>query len=331
MLDTDSISNYAAISYAWGEPVLDRTIYIGAHEVRITDSLFSALCRFRHPRHVTCLWADQLCISQEDLGEKNHQVAQMAKIFGMAREVYIWLGRPAEHHDIAFSMLNFLSANGGDVSTHYDRISNPERTLDYIRRKWQRHNPDVGLDDACAAFSKIAKKNWFERLWVVQEVMMSRQATFFCGQHRITYVNALEAFATFEPLVRIAGLVNLDANRETWVVKLYSTRNGIKTLRHDAATSFLELLIETSHLRVTEPRDRVFALASIANRDEPGSVRVDYGIALPALWRQVARFILEASESFTDSSHRVSVVLHSKGHSASQGTKRLLGRQILVL
>jgi hypothetical protein len=42
------------------------------------------------------LWADTICINQTDDQEKSLQVPLIAKIYGQAEEVLIWLGDEAE-------------------------------------------------------------------------------------------------------------------------------------------------------------------------------------------------------------------------------------------
>ena len=39
------------------------------------------------------LWNDAVCIDQENMAERNHQVRQMADIYRQARYVLIWAGR----------------------------------------------------------------------------------------------------------------------------------------------------------------------------------------------------------------------------------------------
>jgi len=38
------------------------------------------------------LWIDAICINQEDVDEKSHQVAMMGDLYSRCLTVYIWLG-----------------------------------------------------------------------------------------------------------------------------------------------------------------------------------------------------------------------------------------------
>ena len=51
----------------------------------IRDNIFHALTRLptKEPR---LLWIDAICINQEDKSERNHQVAQMGRIYAQAKK-----------------------------------------------------------------------------------------------------------------------------------------------------------------------------------------------------------------------------------------------------
>lgn len=107
---------YEAISYVWGDP-LD-TVTISATNLNqparpglipITKSLNDALRRLRHPDTVRVLWADGVCINQNDVGERGHQVRIMRNIYEMAKRVLVWLGPdPDGDSDGAFRSIKAL-------------------------------------------------------------------------------------------------------------------------------------------------------------------------------------------------------------------------------
>jgi len=51
------------------------------------------------------LWIDTICISQNDLEERNQQVRFMNMIYHNARRVLVWLGKEADESDIAIDYL----------------------------------------------------------------------------------------------------------------------------------------------------------------------------------------------------------------------------------
>lgn len=58
----------------------------------IRRNLHAALLQFRDTIDEVVLWADAICINQDDPIEKAHQVSRMNQIYGEADNVCIWLG-----------------------------------------------------------------------------------------------------------------------------------------------------------------------------------------------------------------------------------------------
>jgi hypothetical protein len=92
VVDRSDKPEYKAISYAWGEPIFPHTLQLTGGQLAITESLFGALHRFRSETKPVRLWADAVCINQDGVREKNHQVAYMHEVFEEAEDVLVWLG-----------------------------------------------------------------------------------------------------------------------------------------------------------------------------------------------------------------------------------------------
>lgn len=101
----DNDVKYTALSYTWGDPLSTTTILVNGATKRVTIDLEAAL---RHIRQLSCamvLWIDAICINQEDLAEKNHQVEMMKEIYTGAELVIAWLGTTSDDSDIAMEVL----------------------------------------------------------------------------------------------------------------------------------------------------------------------------------------------------------------------------------
>ena len=80
-LKADSLPNYSALSYVWGNPLMERPITCNGKTKYITVSLETALKHVvKHNPH-DYLWADQLCIDQLNGEERAQQVNIMGAIF----------------------------------------------------------------------------------------------------------------------------------------------------------------------------------------------------------------------------------------------------------
>jgi len=84
---------YEALSYEWGLPDKSREAIIDGSVIPITESLFRALqdLRLRNGKS-RVLWADAICINQDDIDERQHQVSVMGAIYRQASRVITYIG-----------------------------------------------------------------------------------------------------------------------------------------------------------------------------------------------------------------------------------------------
>jgi hypothetical protein len=112
---------YEALSYTWGSPDDKQIIKLNGHQISITHSLYVAL---QHLRQINsfgesgdsldyplkrCVWVDALCINQEDIQERNHQVRLMWSIYSKAARVLVWLGPEQDDSYAGMEMVRLLS------------------------------------------------------------------------------------------------------------------------------------------------------------------------------------------------------------------------------
>lgn len=99
MADSES---FTALSYTWEDPTKNRMIDIDGQYLPITRNLEDPLRYLRHKEKVLRLWADSICIDQDDIQERNRHVAHILTIYGAARDTnYHLLGqvkRQVEEH-----------------------------------------------------------------------------------------------------------------------------------------------------------------------------------------------------------------------------------------
>jgi hypothetical protein len=88
--EDDIAEHYVALSYVWGSQVERSTIIIDGKPKSVTASLDCALRHVREDRRILRLWADGVCINQEDTEEKNQQVRQMDLVYSTANHTVIF-------------------------------------------------------------------------------------------------------------------------------------------------------------------------------------------------------------------------------------------------
>ena len=117
---------YEALSYTWGDESnpsevkvypskpLPRTSTFSIHQIeaspseslQITKNLDTALQSLRYRDKERILWIDAICIDQTNNTEKSRQIPLMAKIYGVASNVLVWLGPGDSATDKAFDLMD---------------------------------------------------------------------------------------------------------------------------------------------------------------------------------------------------------------------------------
>jgi hypothetical protein len=96
---------YSALSYMWGKAIAEYTISLNGTPFLVRKNLWDFLRRARGDSFGGYLWIDALCIDQGTVGEKNHQVALMGKIYSHADVVIVWLGHVGEYIENAMAAI----------------------------------------------------------------------------------------------------------------------------------------------------------------------------------------------------------------------------------
>ncbi|KAF9872773.1 heterokaryon incompatibility protein [Colletotrichum karsti] len=158
---TTSQAEYEAISYTWGgeDNNMGETgsIRLGEKTFCVTPNCESALRHIRSKFTRKTVWIDAICINQDDVNERGHQVRVMPQIYSGARQVLIYIGEASPQDQELF---NFLSGKPDDCTTH-----------------WQLQFTVV----------ELLKRRYFSRVWILQEIALARKATLICGQNALPW------------------------------------------------------------------------------------------------------------------------------------------------
>jgi hypothetical protein len=103
----DDDLDFTALSYTWGDARDRRPVIVNGQQIRVTRNLRDAFQNIRESDESVRLLADALCINQEDVVERDHQVFQMRDIYMKASKTIIYLGNNDGSNTCA-SAWNFL-------------------------------------------------------------------------------------------------------------------------------------------------------------------------------------------------------------------------------
>lgn len=154
----DLIEKYTALSYVWEAPNCTSLVTIDGKAFYITASLDSALRHLRDTTRKRQIWADAICINQNDIGERNQQVNQMGSVYATADHTVIYLGEGTAGTD---RMLQNI----------HNEVPIP------IRR----------LESDASALEFLLMRPWFKRVWVLQELVLSRDPWIQCGAYLVRW------------------------------------------------------------------------------------------------------------------------------------------------
>lgn len=161
-LETASFENgkpsprYEALSYEWGSSTTCKAIFSNDCPIQVRENLWYALDALRHATESRVLWIDALCINQNDISERNHQVQQMADIYSQAACVLVWLGTATQQSRTAMAHLRKLKG------MLYDKRKPSVSQMARSPNKW-------------AALLGLLQNSYWSRVWIVQEIGLANK------------------------------------------------------------------------------------------------------------------------------------------------------------
>lgn len=234
----------------------------------MTRNLFEALQVFRLKDRPRDLWADAVCIDQENLSERSAQVQLMAQIFSGASRVLVWLG----HGDyfsiqVAFHFVcRYVNRYGRDYLQ-------PGESASYFWRDSERISHDSEVETGpsqtvgrCAvrALGQLFSCPYFRRGWVIQEVALPKVADVHWGHAQINihwlghvayYLLDTLGHEFSDDLKAYDGLREFDS--------MYSILE--QTQYNFIDRTFGRLLMETRGALFKDPRDRIYGMLGLRN------------------------------------------------------------------
>ncbi|KAK0657880.1 heterokaryon incompatibility protein-domain-containing protein, partial [Cercophora newfieldiana] len=272
-LSDDLIDTYTALSYVWGDPVRVGEILLDGQPFGLTASLRDALHDIRDEAREFRIWADAICINQDDVTERNKQVAMMGRIYSNATHTIIYLGA-------------FTTAVA--------------KALDMIDPRKSRHGPYRNSAGGVPtgpmweeALSDILNREWFRRVWVFQELVLSRDPWVQVGISRVRWDPFRELVFDLHKMASDGFNAGIRAESSKSAIHILEDMHKART--DDSSRSLFQLLQARRGMGATDPRDIIFGHLGIASLP-PGHrpyIEVDYSKSVMELYVSVALYILK--------------------------------------
>lgn len=295
--------NYNALSYVWGQAASGRTVEANGETAEVTDNLWSALMHLQQDDEDAVLWIDQLCINQHDPAERARQVAMMGEVYNRASTVIVWLGEADEDTDTVWGLLDEtepLQCPGGIrkvsglTNSHAYVPLEPEESDINDRASRSREMSALMSKDQSTwdALRNLVSRPWFSRVWVFQEVVVSRHCIIRCGPRKLSW----EAFDNAMALLEYGGFLDefdMSVAAED-VTTLTSTRcmyaDGIRT-------SLTHLLQRLRTWDATLQEDRIFAVRGLIQPACAEDLKVEYDEHISATYAAAAKACIRHDRS----------------------------------
>jgi len=152
--------DYIALSYFWGEARTHNDVHqitVDHQAYWVRTNLWTYFQAARTLDHSLPIYIDAICLNQLDIEEREHQVKLMSEVYSHANHTRIWLG-----------------------SIHIEQIGNLRLLrLDLDLTAHAPHSP--WNPQSFIGLSYICSRNYWRRLWIVQELLLSKTASVHCG------------------------------------------------------------------------------------------------------------------------------------------------------
>ena len=300
----DKAPSYTSVSYSWNDQQRDHYLHLDSHKLKIIENLQSGLPYLIKEASTQFLWADGICIDQENVEEKAIQLPLMREIYTRCQECLVWLGHSTPETDIAIDAIPRIAEH----LKLYDAIQGWEREGIAV------HSPELLESSLWKGLVDLFSRPWFRRVWTLQECVLPDRVIFLCGSKVL-------AFSDMEPLA-------LPLLHHLTTLQLFFFRNAALGqsnlykgfLRLRRITEFknlnqepkgcldtLRLIYFNRPLAATDSLDKIYGVLGLPDSSLRDYLVVDYQNTDVELSRQVAQwytsfgqdlFILNLASSF---------------------------------
>jgi len=315
----ESVPNFVALSYVWG-PETDKVPFIlNGTEVSITNNLSIALRHLQHDTEQILLWIDALCIDQSNVVEKGQQVLRMRDIYAAAESVTVWLGPAADNSDLIMEYLDTsgkkMVAQGQGVTSFF----NDPNAVNLVKQEVEKkpHLKELlrgpHMKTVVEALTALLARDWWYRVWVLQEFSTARRVYFQCGNKRsmldtfetaitlttkLLYSTAYSFASTMMLTGQTIGKV-AESPTANMAQAFFRERHHFQGVISQNRRNMADLLLTFNtigaadlRLRATDPKDKIYGMLGLARDAETLAIIPDYRMSVGAVYADVTAKIL---------------------------------------
>jgi hypothetical protein len=304
---------FEALSYRWGDAGITENVSVNGQPFQATTNLASALRRLRQRGKSHHLWVDAICIDQSSIAEKNMQVPLMRTIYSQATRVLIWLGEEADNSGAAFALLKRWAAA-------VEAACETEQALGYGEETGRppplrlvlRHGRDLNLFDELGrdAIAALVGRDYWRRVWVVQEVVLARTRVLLCGRDEIAWEHFHRGLNQLLDLPELNEREEQEEQVDAATVTRMAVPYGVaavimltaweRKLHQSHPEGFpgdriLVTLTKFFRFEATDLRDKIYGLLGLLDHDNELGLEADYNLGMNEVSLALVKAEMQAS------------------------------------
>ncbi|MBE3048619.1 HET domain-containing protein [Candidatus Bathyarchaeota archaeon] len=283
VFDLSGCPRFIALSYVWGSPAVQHEITLNGHAFPIRSNLYSALKSIsKHiktmvreqgsantsPQDVSSeidagehnrfqqspgcweyFWVDAICIHQQNVSERNHQVRMMSRIYERAAFVLAWLGLGCER------ALRLLAT------------ADPAQ----LRSVYMPYTYSFQKSEFSEALIPFLESDYWTRMWIVQEFVLARDVVFASGPVLVPWDRANKVFPEVYGYHARSGYGSAATLVNERRQQMFRQKQGVHPNLHELVRRF-------GLLECSDPRDKIFALSGLLGASSEDVLIVDYSL-----------------------------------------------------
>lgn len=252
---------FTTVSYTWGngKEYGDDPIQLNGQEKLVLKNVL-ALLRMLCCTSSECFdlaqdwfWIDSICINQDNLSERSSQVKLMGQIYRQAKATIVWLCEGSDDTHTAVELLSHLADRRHDLRKGY-------------KKRGKRMPTDLADHPGWKSLEKILELPWWRRVWTLQEFLLAKELTFFCGAQAISRRLFRKALHSLE----LCGPLEDYIRKAAWTTA-WNRRRLIQWYEQDhnrPRMSLVSLMAFCGDYETTDPRDRIWAMYGLAREED---------------------------------------------------------------
>jgi hypothetical protein len=259
---------YETVSHAWDREAATVELSCGDgttnSKLLITKSIDSMLRHLRLQQKTRYLWIDAICINHSDKTEKSLQISSMRSIYEEAKRVILWTGDESGGGEAVLRLLRKLKDR--------DSITSIQSKLTAI----------FGYT-SIQPVQQFISRAWFKRRWIVEEIVVAREARLMCGSRGMEFDKFYNALCTLYARGNVEdgdGLELVD-----WIGAIHRMRRN-KTRQPPSQWPLLNMLVRFHQADCSNDHDRIVSMLGMG-LDNFG-LTIDYEAPVEDLYRQFA-------------------------------------------